>query len=160
MSRPPAQTSNVQVSAGVSVATLSTDSAPAQLPDSVSPAMAMTPTDQPSSEISPADQPLAKRQFRLAKFEMSMLDEDGLQKAMFQTMLANKGGFESENEAWLSYKLKAMGEDGESLRQLLDSKMPKNLTRTKKRKPGPDDPQGVDKFNVCSDIILHSSSSF
>ena len=73
-------------------------------------------------------------------------------------MLANKVGFESDNmvyKSWLFLKLDAMGEDGESLKLHLESKMPKDLTRTKKRKPGPDDPQGADKFNVCSDAWVN-----
>ena len=52
-------------------------------------------------------------------------------------------------------KLDAMGEDGESLKLHLESKMPKNLARTKKRKPGPDDPQGADMYNACSDAWVN-----
>ena len=119
---------------------------------------AMTTSPSSASETSPAKEPIAKRQFRLLKFETCIRDEDGLQKALYNAMLANKVGFESENmvyKSWLFLKLDAMGEDGESLKLHLESKMPKNLARTKKRKPGPDDPQGADKFNVCSDAWVN-----
>ena len=98
--------------------------------------------------------PLEVRRAQLRKYELLMLDVDGVKKAEYEKLFSEKKFFEERDtgyRALLLLKIDAVGVEEESVDALLESLIPKNIPKRKtKRKTLTNQIQGEDRYNPLS----------
>ena len=114
-------------------------------------------TETGDQTSAPKKMPLEVRRSQLRKYELLMLDVDGVKKAEYERLFSEKKFFEVRDtayRAWLLFKIDAVGDEQESVDALLESLIPKNVAKRKtKRKTLTHAIQGPDRYNPLSDAF-------